>query len=141
MWFKDCRDQIKVILDQFVTDNKIWEVFAYPKETHDKYPWCIIIQTDWEERELDTNTNLFTALFEIRIVEQNKTWQIQTLENNMIELCDDIMAELRKKSHTLLWWYSIKFFPKRIKWGWYESDETLRVFTIDVEVEQTFSIS
>jgi hypothetical protein len=138
MWYNSIWNSIYNIVNWLVAWTKLQAVYNYDAKSSEVFPYAIITTKDGAEDMLDTASNLMTYNFLVRVVNINK--DVSALEWVMRQLCDDILAELRKEANETLSWTVDLFLPSQVTWGWADWSEPTRIFEINIEVQKIFAI-
>lgn len=100
MSFYAIGQSLKSVLDtvQAGGGNRLSVVYDYDApDTGTGYPYATLTPKAAEEESLDTSTNQILYSFVIRAQDVQK--DKATMEATMRRLCDDILAELRKRAN------------------------------------------
>ena len=130
-------NEIYTIINWLVASTKLAQVFNYDVKTYDKVPCATITPLEATEIPLDTANNTDTVPFRIRVVDKNKS--IVTMEARMRTLCDDLLAELRKRENITLNW-TVCNTTFSVTWWWLDDEQPMRTFDIIVTCTVTNSI-
>jgi hypothetical protein len=66
--------------------------------------------------------------------------QVAIMEDRMRTLCDDILAELRKKANQTITAKGLRILPFSVTWGWSDGQLPTRIFEILVECQEYLAI-
>lgn len=135
--FSTISNEIYTIINWLVATTKLAQVFNYDVKTYDKVPCATITPLEATEIPLDTANNTDTVPFRIRVVDKNKT--ISSMEARMRTLCDEILAELRKRENITLNW-TVCNTNFSVTWWWLDDEQPMRTFDIIVTCTVTNSI-
>lgn len=142
MSFQAIGASLKTILDTVkAASTRLQIVYETPSpDTDTGYPYATISPASAVEEELDTATNQTLYKFVIRAVDASNSKA--TMEATMRNLCDEILAELRKGAHQTFGGTVDRVLPFNVSWGW-ETTNTLpsRFFEIEIEVLKNFDIN
>lgn len=130
-------NEIYTIINWLVASTKLAQVFNYDVKTYDKVPCATITPLEATEIPLDTANNTDTVPFRIRVVDKNKS--ISSMEARMRTLCDDLLAELRKRENITLNW-TVCNTTFSVTWWWLDDEQPMRTFDIIVTCTVTNSI-
>lgn len=140
MSFYSIGNALKTILDTVKVGSTILaDVFNYDSpDANTGYPYACVVLKEGDEEALDTFNNAANYRFFIRAVDVNK--DKAAMEQTMRQLCDEIMAELRKAGHQTLGGTVDRVQPFKISWGWQtQQDLPSRFFEIEIEVMKDIS--
>jgi hypothetical protein len=142
MSFHAIGQQLKAVLDtvQAAPGSRLAQVFDYAvPDAGTGYPYATVSPKQSQEESLDTAFNLASYKFTIRAVSVDK--DKSAMEQTMRKLADDILAELRKRSHQTFDGTVDRVLPFTLSWG-YESADGVpsRFFELEVEVLKDFAI-
>lgn len=141
MGYYSIGQKLKTVLDTVknAVGSGLAAVYEYDIQTSDEKPFACIITSGATEEMLDTQTNQTVYNYKIRVIDTDKNKS--TLENNMRQLCDDILAELRKEANETLQGEAVRFLPFTVEWTWSGSQDTFsRIFEINIEIVELFDI-
>jgi len=132
--YKANAEKLTDILSSLIGSTKLQAVYNYDIKQVDVYPIAIVRVKDGESDFFDTTNNEMTSSYTIAIVNENKT--VATSETVMRELVDDVLLELNKKENLTLGGTVNRIIPRNISWGWSETNESVRICDITIEVNE-----
>lgn len=94
---------------------------------------------DGDNDFFDTNENELVSTYRISVINQNT--DIVNSEPVMRELADQIILELNKKTNVTLSGSVVYMKVTNIAWGWSETNESIRICDIIIEVKENVLLS
>ena len=138
MTYVSIATKLKAIIDTVrdAGSSKLATTYNYDAPTTDEttgFPYAMISTWPVTEEVLDTRTNKVLYTFVIRACDANT--DKADMETNMRGLADDILAELRKRSHLFLDDTVDRILPFQVSWSWGDSQGVqMRIFEIRIEI-------
>ena len=132
--YKENAQKLADILTSLIADTKLQAVYNYDVKESNVYPFAMVRVKDWESDFFDTSENEMTSTYMISVINQNT--KVATSEVVMRELVDEILLELNKKENLTLWGTVNRIIPRTIAWGWSETNESVRICDITIEVNE-----
>lgn len=137
--YKENAQALYDIVNWLVATTKLTAVFNYDVKSVDSYPFAKVSVMDGDNDFFDTNENELVSTYRISVINQNTN--IVNSEPVMRELADQIILELNKKTNVTLSWTVVYMKVTNIAWGWSETNESIRICDIIVEVKENILLS
>jgi hypothetical protein len=132
--YKENAQKLADILTSLIAGTKLQAVYNYDVKQTDVYPFAMVRVKDGESDFFDTSENQMISSYMISIVNENKT--VATSEVVMRELVDEVLLELHKKENLTLGGTVNMIIPRNIVWGLSETNESVRICDITIEVNE-----
>ena len=122
--------------------SKLATWYSYPDPESNETPYATIDTVGSSEQPLDTNSNLVTYEYRIRIISRELSTGRQVLEETLRKVVDDVNAELRKRTNILFGGASVKSYSVETQW-WanFWNSPSVRYADIKIMIEEIYQIS